>query len=179
MRFFSTLVLAASVSAAATGLNTRTSEHDDKCLKQDDVDYLVEAYKSILTHWEAPKADFIADQGFFDYSDSINTVADLPTGFPIFPSKEAFVAYQTATPDNLPLVIVEVGPWNCKQVAFIWSATFGAVPLPVRGITILEGSYNKEQKTWEIQNLKVEFNSINYYKNTGGVCTRPEVTVKV
>ncbi|KAK0649590.1 hypothetical protein B0T16DRAFT_372713 [Cercophora newfieldiana] len=186
MRFFSTLALVASASAAATGLTSRGSDNDHgkKCLKQKDVDYLVNAYKSIINKWEAPKADFIADQGFFDYSDSINTIAGLPTGFPIFPNKEAFVAYQTATPDNLPLVIVEVGPWNCNQITVIWTATFtkvdGAVPLPVRGIAIIEGSYNKSQKDWEIQSLKVELNSMNFYRNTGGVCYRPEApTVEV
>lgn len=74
-------------------------------------------------------------------------------------------------------MIVEVGPWNCNQIAFIWTATFtkvpGGSPLPVRGISIIEGVYNKPEKQWEIQNIKVEFNSINYYKNTGGVCSRP------
>jgi hypothetical protein len=176
MRFFNILAFTAGACAAATGLVDRSNK---KCLSQDDVDYLVGAYKSILTKWEAPKADFIADGGFFDYSDSINTVAGLETGFPIFPNKTAFVGYQTQTPDNIPLVVVEVGPWNCNQIAFIWTATFskapGASPLPVRGISIIEGSYNKHQKTWEIQNIKLEFNSINYYKNTGGVCTRPSI----
>ncbi|KAK0730251.1 hypothetical protein B0H67DRAFT_638773 [Lasiosphaeris hirsuta] len=176
MRFFSVLSLAAGVSAAATGLATR-GPGGNKCLKEADVNYLVDAYKSILTHWEAYKANFIADEGFFDYSDSINTVAGLPTGFPIFPDKTAFVGYQTATPDNIPLVIAEVGPWNCDQITVIWSATFtkvpGGSPLPVRGITVLGGSYDKHAKKWEIQSIKVEFNSINYYKNTGGVCSRP------
>ncbi|KAK3353696.1 hypothetical protein B0T25DRAFT_568885 [Lasiosphaeria hispida] len=174
MRFLSVLSLAAGVSAAATSLATRGN---NKCMKEADVNYLVDAYKSILTQWEAPKADFIADQGFFDYSDSINTVAGLQTGFPIFPNKAAFVGYQTVTPDNLPLVIVEVGPWSCDQITIIWSATFtkvpGGSPLPVRGITVLGGSYKKDEKKWEIQSIKVEFNSINYYKNTGGVCSRP------
>jgi hypothetical protein len=188
MRFLNILALAAGATA---GLVTRT----EKCLKQDNVDYIVDAYRSILTHWEPAKAGFIADVGFFDYSDSINTVAGLPTGFPIFPNKAAFVAYQTATvsstprpwccvsrtnvaqPDNLPVVIVEVGPWNCNQITIIWSATFTKVPggeaLPVRGIAVVETSYNKGEKEFEIQNIKVEFNSINYYKNTGGVCSRP------
>lgn len=93
MRFSSVLALAASVSAAATGLVERSG----KCLKQHDVDYLVDAYKSILTQWEPAKADLIADNGFFDYSDSINTVAGLQTGFPIFPNKTAFVGYQNRT----------------------------------------------------------------------------------
>jgi len=79
-------------------------------------------------------------------------------------------------PDNIPVVIVEVGPYNCWQIAFIWTVTFtkvpGGTPLPVRGISIIESSYNKEQEEWEIQNIKVEFNSINYYKNTGGACAR-------
>jgi hypothetical protein len=43
----------------------------------------------------------------------------------------------------------------------------------VRGIAVIEGSYNKDAKKWEIQNLKVEFNSMNFYRNTGGVCSRP------
>src|SRR4051794_24596148 len=102
MRLLTLFTLASSASAAATGALTRRTDSEsdkasNKCLKQHDVDYLVDAYKSILTHWEAPKADFIADSGFFDYSDSINTVADLPTGFPIFPNKTAFVGYQSTT----------------------------------------------------------------------------------
>jgi len=49
----------------------------------------------------------------------------------------------------------------------------GGTPLPVRGISIMEASHNTQQNEWEIQNIKVEFNSINYYKNTGGECARP------
>ena len=44
-------------------------------------------------------------------------------------------------------------------------------------MSIIEGSYNKNQKMWEIQNIKVEFNSIYYYKNTGSVCTRSSIPV--
>ena len=80
-------------------------------------------------------------------------------------------------PDNIPLVIVEVGPWNCDQITIIWSATFtkvpGGTPLPVRGITVLESVYNKDENKHEMQNIKVEFNSMNYFRNTGGVCQRP------
>jgi hypothetical protein len=83
----------------------------------------------------------------------------------------------TVQPDNLPIVIAEVGPWNCNQIAIIWSATFTKVPgteeLPVRGIAVVGASYNHEQNTFEIQNIKVEFNSMNYFRNTGGVCSRP------
>jgi hypothetical protein len=71
---------------------------------------------------------------------------------------------------------VEVGPWNCNQITVIWSTTFtkvpGATPLPVRGIVVLESNWNKEQKEFEIQNIKVEFNSMNFFRNTGGICER-------
>jgi len=96
MRFLSILSLAASVTAAAAGLIVRDSE-PNTCLDKSNVDYLVDAYKSILNQWEPSKADFLADEGFFDYSDSINTVAGLSTGFPIFPNKTAFVGYQSTT----------------------------------------------------------------------------------
>ncbi|KAK4444722.1 hypothetical protein QBC34DRAFT_414549 [Podospora aff. communis PSN243] len=172
MRFFSILTLATSVSA---GLLSRHGDRD-KCLKQRDVDGLVEAYKSILSAWDPAKADFLADENFFGYSDSINTVAGIGTGFPIFPNKQAFVDRQNASPDNLPLTIVEVGPWNCNQITVIWSATFtkvpGGTPLPVRGIVVLESNWNKKQKQFEIQNIKVEFNSMNFFRNTGGICER-------
>jgi hypothetical protein len=171
MRFLPFLAL---LSTASAGL---LAPRHDKCLLQPDVDYIVDAYRSILTLWEPAKADFLADEGFFDYSDSINTVAGLATGFPIFPNKTAFVDRQTVAPDNLPIVIAEVGPWNCNQIAIIWSATFTKVPgteeLPVRGIAVVGASYNHEQNTFEIQNIKVEFNSMNYFRNTGGVCSRP------
>ncbi|KAK1753294.1 hypothetical protein QBC47DRAFT_415989 [Echria macrotheca] len=184
MRFFSLLALAIGASAAATGAVERRGPPPPppppgpkKCLKKPDVDFLVAAYKSILTNWTPDKANLIADNGFFDYSDSINTVAGLPTGFPIFPNKTAFVGYESTTPDNIPLVVVEVGPYNCEQITVIWSATFtkvpGGTPSPVRGITVLEGVFDEHKHQWEIQSIKVEFNSINYYKNTGGVCTRP------
>jgi hypothetical protein len=92
MRFFSALALAAGASAAATG--RLVARDNGKCMKEADVEYLVDAYKSILTQWDASKADYLANDGFFDYSDSINTVAGIQTGFPIFPSKAAFVGHQ-------------------------------------------------------------------------------------
>jgi len=94
MRFLSIISLLAATASA--GLLNR-GPGGTKCLKQADVDTLVEAYRSMLTQWDESKADIIADDGFFDYSDSINTVAGLQTGFPIFPNKAAFVTRQNAT----------------------------------------------------------------------------------
>ncbi|KAK5653193.1 hypothetical protein OQA88_9091 [Cercophora sp. LCS_1] len=198
MRFLRILTLASSVSAGSLGSG---GPGGTKCLKQRHVDTLVEAYKSILTQWEPSMADILADDGFFDYSDSINTVAGLATGFPIFPNKTDFIAHQTdavrlfasmfstgptipsigtnsrVQPDSLPLSIVEVGPWNCGQITVIWSATFtgvpGGTPLPVRGITVIEAKYSRKEDQFQIQSLKVEFNSMNFYRNIGGVCERP------
>ena len=119
MRFLSIISLAASVSAAATGLVARQTE-PNTCLGKADVDYLVEAYKSILNQWEPAKAEFLADEGFFDYSDSINTVAGLSTGFPIFPNKTAFVGYQSTT----------VGIYTCFSSSYKANSRFPAGQYP-------------------------------------------------
>ena len=79
------------------------------------------------------------------------------------------------TPDNIPVKIEKVGPFNCKEISFIWSAKFTKVPggteNPVRGITILDTT--KKDGKWLIQSIEVEFNSINYLKNVGGTCAAP------
>jgi hypothetical protein len=77
-------------------------------------------------------------------------------------------------PDLIPVKIEKVGPFNCKEISFIWSATFAKAPVTpsgVRGITIL----NTEKKAgkWLIKSIDVEFNNINYLKNLGGTVTPP------
>jgi len=171
MQLLNLLVLAASASAAVTGVAKREAK---KCLCKSDVDTLVGYYKDILNEWKPEYADYIADEGFYDFSQSINTIAGLPDGFPIFPNKTAFVGYQSTTPDLIPLTIERVGPWNCNEIAFIWNAKFAKAPVDpnnVRGITILGAKY--EDKAWKIGSIDVEFDSIKYNKNLGGSTTPP------
>lgn len=184
MRFFETLAIAALAgSATATpatvmrnGVEVRAAKKE--CLCEADVKVVVDNYQKMLSAWKPEYADFLADDAFYDDSKSINSIAGLPYESKIFPVKAAFVGYQSTTPDNIPIVIDSIGPYNCKQIAFIWSANFtklppasGAVASPVRGITILETV--KKGSKWLIQNINVEFNSINYLKNVGGSCTPP------
>ncbi|KAK0616409.1 hypothetical protein B0T14DRAFT_523098 [Immersiella caudata] len=186
MRFFSTLTFAAAASAAAigtttikrNGLDVRVSTEPKKCLCKADVDELVDAYVTILSAsaWDPENEKYIHDD-FLDVSDSINTLippAGLPLGNPIF-NKETFIQHQIDQPDNLPVVIEKLGPWNCNGISFVWTATFkkfgGQEEKRVRGITILETAKVGEQ--WQIKHIDVEFNTINYLLAIGGSITRP------
>jgi hypothetical protein len=188
MRFFgalTTLALAASATAAAVGTASITRRDGSvvsvrsepkKCLCQSDVDELTNAYTSMLGHWEDKWADYLNDESFVDWSDSINLLAKLEPGFPIFPNKAAFLAHQATNPDNLPNFKIEkLGPWNCDSISFVWSTTFsfvpGGVPKPVRGVTILGATKGEEH--WVIKTLDVEFNNIQFLKNIGGSVTYP------
>jgi len=180
MRFFETLALAALAGSAAASpavvvrSEDKTPAPKKECLCQADVDLVVKHYQEILTQWKPEYKDYIAADGFYDHSESINAIAGVPYGVSIFPNATAFIGYQTYTPDLIPLVIDKVGPYNCKEIAFIWSAKFtkvpGGTPLPVRGITILDTI--KKGGKWLIQSIEVEFSS-NYIKNIGGTVTPP------
>ncbi|KAK1831935.1 hypothetical protein QBC39DRAFT_381828 [Podospora conica] len=181
MRFFETLAVAALAGSAAAspavvvrnGVEMRAPKKE--CLCQADVDEVVSHYKDILTLWKPEYKDWLSEE-FYDKSESINNIAGLPFGATIFPSRNAFVGYQSTTPDLIPVKIEKVGPFNCKEISFIWSATFVKAPPPatangVRGITIL----NTEKKAgkWLIKSIDVEFNNVNYVKNLGGSVTLP------
>jgi len=108
MRFFNVLALAAGAYAATTGLVNCSSK---KCLRKGYVDYLIERLtRASSPTWEAPKADFIADGGFFDYPDSINTVAGLETGFPIFSQQDCFRRLPDPNSGQHP-------PWSSLRLA--------------------------------------------------------------
>jgi hypothetical protein len=180
MRFFETLAVAALAGSAAAspavvvrnGLQTRAAKKE--CLCQADVDLVVKHYQEILTEWKPAYADYLAEE-FYDHSESINDIAGLPSKSVIFPSKAAFVGYQSTTPDLIPVQIEKVGPFNCKEISFIWSATFAKAPVTpnyVRGITIL--NTEKKDGKWLIKSIDVEFNNINYLKNLGGNVTLPQ-----
>jgi len=179
MRFFETLaVVALAGSAAASPAVVVRSDAKapakKECLCQADVDLVVKHYQDILTLWKPEYKDYIAADGFYDHSESINAIAGVPFGMNIFPNATAFIGYQTYTPDLIPVKIEKVGPFNCKEISFIWSATFAKAPVTpsgVRGITIL--NTEKKDGKWLIKSIDVEFNNINYLKNLGGTCTPP------
>lgn len=181
MLFKSTLALALAAVAAATptyvtknGLKVRADAK--KCLCQSDVDALVEAYAGAIDHWDPKYAASLSDVSFYDRSESINQIANIPEGSTIFPAKGAFVGYQSTTPDNLETLEVDkVGPWNCDEITVIWSAKFtkipNATPLLTRGIAVLGAVYEVDQ--WKIKSIDVEFSTLHYLKNIGGSYTLP------
>jgi hypothetical protein len=183
MRFFTVLTLAATATAAAVGsttikrngLDVRVATEPKKCLCKSDVDELVAAYVQALTLWDDSLIKYIADD-FYDFSESINSLippAGLPMGFPIF-NKTTFIQHQHEQPDNLPVIVERLGPWNCDGISLIWHATFTKNPTvpeqKVRGVTIISAAHNDGQ--WQIKGLDVEFNSIQFLLATGGTITR-------
>lgn len=174
MRFFNLAVLGfAALATAATitrkGVEIQVRDDPKKCLCKSDVDELVAIYVRILKTWDEEDAKYLHED-FYDWSDSINSLAQLEPGFPIF-NKESFVERQNTTPDRLPVELVRLGPWNCDEISFIWSATFGRDPKVVRGLTIIKAS--KDVGYWQIKGLDLEFNSIQFLKNIGGSVTYP------
>ncbi|KAK0708656.1 hypothetical protein B0H67DRAFT_463260, partial [Lasiosphaeris hirsuta] len=170
------LGLAAMSSAAAidsspvplTLKKTIKSREEQKCLCQSDVDGLISAYVNIITLWKPEYADFL-HESFIDYSDSINVLAGVPTGVPIFPTKQDFIDHETTAPDLLPIEVTKQGPWDCDQLSFVWSVSF---PKTVRGVTIL-GAKKSDAGAWQISSIDVEFNSLNFFQNVGGSITPP------
>ncbi|AEO64708.1 89baec30-7980-4b84-924c-cc1fdbf36485 [Thermothielavioides terrestris] len=151
------------------------SRHTETCLCQDDVDTLVDAYVRILSKWnETADAKYLADD-FADYSDSINILAGLPLGGPTFPTKQAFIDHENTQPDNLPLKVTHKSPYDCNQIAVVWTATFGVAQKPVRGVSILGAARDSKKKgaPWQIKRIDVEFNSLAYLLDIGGSYTLP------
>jgi hypothetical protein len=183
MRFFTALTFAAAASAAAVGTTTIKRNGLDvpvvaepkKCLCKSDVDEIVDAYVKMLSDWDESLIKYLHDD-FLDTSDSINTLVPNgpPLGTPIF-NKQSFINHQTNTPDNLPVIIEKLGPWNCDGISFVWHATFkkfgGQEEKRVRGVTVLQVA--KVEGQWQIKTLDVEFNSVNYLLAVGGSVTPP------
>jgi len=167
MRFFAlaTLGLAAVSSAASLG---KRDDNKHSCLCAKDVDTLIDAYLRLLSNYNADDLKYLADDGFYDWSDSINTLAGIPTGTKTFPSKAAFQQHEETQPDHIPITLESKGPYNCDQLSFIWDASF---PATVRGITIIGAT--KTSGDWQIQNINVEFNALNYLTNIGGTWSPP------
>jgi len=183
MRFFSVLTVAATASAAAisstttikrNGLDVRVNTEPKKCLCKSDVDELVEVYQKMLGDWDDSLIEYLADD-FYDFSESINSLIPNgpPMGVPVF-NKASFIEHQQTAPDNLPVIIERLGPWNCDSISFIWHATFKKNPTveeqKVRGLTIISASHNEGK--WQFSGFDVEFNSIQFLFATGGTITR-------
>jgi hypothetical protein len=176
MRFFSALTLAAGASAAAVSINGRdVSLEPKKCLCKSDVEELSAVYAEMLDNWDDKLIKYL-HKDFTDRSDSINTLIPNgpPPGVPIF-NKETFIQHQHEQPDDLPVKIERLGPFNCNSFSFVWTATFkkfsATVEKVVRGVTIIETE--KVDGQWQFKSFDVEFNNINFLLAIGGSVTPP------
>ena len=177
MRFFSALTLVAGASAASISIRgSDVSLEPKKCLCKSDVEELSAVYAQILDNWDDSLAKYIHDD-FSDRSDSINVLippAGIPVGVPVF-NKETFIKHQQEQPDDLPVTIERLGPWNCNSFSFVWKATFkkfaATEEKTVRGVTIVDVA--KVGNQWQFKSFDVEFNNINFLLAIGGSITRP------
>ncbi|KAK0643938.1 hypothetical protein B0T16DRAFT_392383 [Cercophora newfieldiana] len=183
MRFFTALTFAATAAAAAVGttsikrngLEVRVATEPKKCLCKSDVDELTAVYAQMLDNWDDSLIKYLHED-FLDWSESIAVLIPNgpPLGVPIF-TKDTFIDHQHTQPDDLPVIIEKLGPWNCNALSFVWHATFkkfgGQTEKKVRGVTIIE--VEKVEGQWQFKNFDVEFNNINYNLAIGGTVTGP------
>lgn len=172
MRSFATLFAASALAstALAVPMGPWWGNADQKtCLKPSDASYLAQGYAGLITAYSAANADKFLTNDFTETSDSINTLAGLPTGGQTYTSKAAFKASQSQQAP-IPFTIVSVDAVDCDSFAFRWTTTFGSGS-PIKGIAIA-GAANGANG-WQLQTLYNEFNSINWAKDIGGSVTLP------
>lgn len=134
------------------------------------VSTLVSSYAQLIGNYtDALGQSFVSDSGFTDTSGSINALAGLPLDAVTFSSKAAFMANQETQP-KIPLVVTSVNAVTCDTVVIRWTQTFGAKSLPAAGISIL--TFVCEGGEWKLKTVYTEFNSLVYFQDIGGNCTR-------
>lgn len=167
----SALLASLAVISSALALPQLLSEIlSPECLTSDEVNDVVNTYQQLIANYSPSVAQqYIADN-FIEYSDSINTLANIPLGSPTFPNKQAFMAAQASNP-AIPLEVQDIKAVQCDTIALTWTATFGEANESVRGITTIVTT--KQDGCWQIQRIDVEFNSLIWLVNIGGTFAFP------
>jgi hypothetical protein len=144
------------------------SDFDNRCLSKAEVEELSAAYARLIGAFKKDDLKYLSED-WLDFSQSINTfIGDPYAEPPLTFNKDAFAATQAAQVDRpTPLKIVASPVVDCNRFALIWESTFGKVPKPVRGISVIEAKPckrgNPVMTRWD-----VEFNSMNWAVNIGG-----------
>jgi hypothetical protein len=169
MRHFSFLAVSALIWAALVG-GSRAGKHRHKCLSKADAKEVIDNYQKLIANYSAPHAEkYIAD-GFIEYSDSINSLLNITLGSPTFPTKAAFIKAQSANP-SFPIVVQSVEAIECDTIVVIWTVAFGQAQKTVRGLTSIHAS--RKGDIWQIARMDVEFNSLTWLLNIGGMYQLP------
>lgn len=135
------------------------------------VSALVDDYAQLIGNYSADLGErFLADEGFTDTSDSINALAGIPLGSTTFANKTAFLQNQESQP-KIPFVVTSVNAVTSDTIVLRWTQTFGNPALPAAGISIL-GFECADDGCWKLKTVYTEFNSLIYFEDTGGKCSR-------
>ena len=131
---------------------------------------MVNGFASLLTAFDVNVANALLASDFTDTSDSINFLAGYPLGSTTFPSKAAFIAGQGSQP-AIGFSVLKIDAVTCDTIAFRWAATLGP-QTPIKGINILNTSYNTTSATQQIKAVYSEFNSGLWSAQVGGQCAK-------
>ena len=178
MRSFAIAAAAASLVSSAyaapwgAGGLWGGSSNPSQCLTWTSANYLATGFQGLIVSYTTANAEKLLAADLVDYSNSILSLQGLPLGGPAFPNKAAFEQGQGSQP-SVPLEILAIDSFNCQNVSFRWSASFGG-PNIVNGITHLTGENTQGQAdTWQIKTIYTEFDSIAWLKAIGGSVTFP------
>jgi len=167
MRSFCLVAVAAligSVASSPLGWFSRRAS-TAACMSRSDAAGVVEVYRQLIANYTDTTAQKYCADAFKDVSDSINTFLHQPFGQPTFPTKKDFIEAQEYNPP-FPLVVQSVDAVDCASIALQWTATFGDAQMPSKGITIIKTT--NEKGWWQILEIDVEFNSLNWLLDMGG-----------
>ncbi|KAI1610654.1 hypothetical protein EDD37DRAFT_644362 [Exophiala viscosa] len=175
MKSFATIAAAAAlVSSAAAlpfGWGDWTGPNPATCMDNATATYLVAAFGSLISDYNATVANAILADDLVDWSDSINELTGAALGTATFPTKAAFEEGQ-GSQEAVPWETVAIEAYTCDTIAFRW-----IVPLPpntIKGNTILKTENSAGQAdTWQIKTIYTEFNSIAWLEDIGGSVTYP------
>ncbi|KIW96364.1 uncharacterized protein Z519_03433 [Cladophialophora bantiana CBS 173.52] len=148
--------------------------HRDKgmskgCLKSTDADYLVKGYTYLLQYPGGPDfnktANRVLSDQFVVWSDSINTLGNRALGTPVYPSLQAFIASQAATP-ALPTVQTLSTSHTCDQIFWRWNASgIGNKQMRVQGIISFDVDVDRDSV--KIDTVYSEFNIAAFWTDQG------------
>ncbi|KAI0593220.1 hypothetical protein F4775DRAFT_578801 [Biscogniauxia sp. FL1348] len=141
------------------------------CMGPPQVQTIVWAYQQLIANYSDALCERYCAPDLYDFSDGISTLAGQPTGQPLIPNKDAFMASQKRIPPS-PLVVAAVPLASCDRVAVIWTAAFGQAAKSSRGITVLTTTPGGPDG-WLIKGIDVEFNTLAWLEDAGGSYSLP------
>ncbi|KIW71772.1 hypothetical protein PV04_00009 [Phialophora macrospora] len=174
MRFLNlaTSLALASTIAAIPDLSRvrRDASLNSTCVSQSDADSIVAKFITVMEHADVNAANQTVQEllsdGFFETSDSINTIAGNALGSITFPDKVSYIASILNAPAPRNITTLKIMPAGCTNVLWYWRMQVGIELAPVQGFNLMEVDENNK-----LLSQLIEFNSIAWAVDTGFTVT--------